>query len=144
MHGNPDDMATEPVEVMPPSHNRILVIMAVLGLASAVLTAGFYSARFGLGLLIGSALAFGNCYWLKRSLQRVFAEAAASDEGEKPKISALRYILRYLAMAAVIAVIYASGILPIVAVILGLGGFGFAVVIDGIIRIFQGSGNAEA
>jgi len=141
MHGKPEYMAAKPVGVMPPSHNRILVIMAVLGLASAVLTTAFYSARFGLGLVIGSALAFGNYYWLKRSLQRVFAEAA---EGEKPKISALRYIFRYLAMAAVIAIIYASGILPIVAVILGLGGFGFAVVIDGIIRIFQGSGNAEA
>ena len=141
MHGEPEHMAAEPIEVMPPSHNRILVIMAVLGGASSVLTAAVYSARFGLGLLIGSALAFGNYYWLKRSLQRVFAEAA---EGEKAKISALRYIFRYVAMAAVIGIIYASGVLPIVAVILGLGGFGFAVVIDGIIRIFQGSGNAEA
>ncbi len=134
MHGNPESMATEPIEVMPPSHNRILVIMAVLGVASSVLTAAFYSVRFGLGLLIGSALAFGNYYWLKRSLQKVFAEAV---EGEKARISALRYIFRYVAMAAVIAVIYASGVLPIVAVIMGLGGFGFAVVIDGIIRIFS-------
>jgi hypothetical protein len=27
--------------------------------------------------------------------------------------------------------------LPIVPVILGMGGFGFAVVVDGVIRIFQ-------
>jgi hypothetical protein len=140
MHGNPEDMATEPLEVMPPSHNRILVIMAVLGISSSVLTAIFYSARFGLGLLIGSALAFGNYFWLKRSLQKVFAEAV---EGEKARISALRYIFRYVAMAAVIAVVYASGILPIVAVIIGLGGFGFAVVIDGIIRIFSGVPDAK-
>lgn len=140
MHGNPEDMATEPLEVMPPSHNRILVIMAVLGVSSSVLTAIFYSARFGLGLLIGSALAFGNYFWLKLSLQKVFAEAV---EGEKARISALRYIFRYLAMAAVIAVVYASGILPIVAVIIGLGGFGFAVVIDGIIRIFSGVPDAK-
>lgn len=140
MHGNPEDMATEPPEVMPPSHSRILVIMAVLGVSSSVLTAIFYSARFGLGLLIGSALAFGNYFWLKRSLQKVFAEAV---EGEKARISALRYVFRYVAMAAVIAVVYASGILPIVAVIVGLGGFGFAVVIDGIIRIFSGVPDAK-
>jgi hypothetical protein len=140
MHGNPEHMATEPIEVMPPSHNRILVIMAVLGLASSVLTAIFFSARFGLGLLIGSALAFGNYYWLKRSLQKVFAEA---KEGEKARISALRYIFRYVAMAAVIGIIYASGVLPVVSVILGLGGFGFAVVIDGIIRIFSGVPDAK-
>jgi len=140
MHGNPEYMATDPAEVMPPTHKRILVIMAVLGIASSVLTAAFYSARFGLGLLLGSALAFGNYYWLKHSLQRVFAEAV---EGEKARISALRYIFRYVAMAAVIAIIFASGILPIVAVIMGLGGFGFAVVIDGIIRIFSGVPDAK-
>jgi hypothetical protein len=35
----------------------------------------------------------------------------------------------------VVALIYATGVVPIVALILGLAGFGFAVVIDGMIRI---------
>lgn len=124
---------SEPVP--PPTHGRILLIMAVLGGIGSIAGAVFLSFEFGIGILIGTGLAFVNYYWLRYSLRKVFANAA---EGQKPRISALRYISRYLALAAVIAAIYASGVLPIVPVILGLGAFGFAVVIDGIIRIFQG------
>jgi len=124
---------SEPVP--PPTHGRILLIMAVLGAIGAITGAVVVSIESGIGVLVGTGLAFLNYYWLRYSLRKVFADAA---EGEKPKISALRYISRYLALAAVIAAIYATGVLPIVPVILGLGAFGFAVVVDGIIRIFQG------
>jgi len=124
---------SEPVP--PPTHGRIHLIMAVLGSIGAIAGAVFLSIEFGIGILVGTGLAFVNYYWLRYSLRKVFANAA---EGEKPKISALRYISRYLALAAIVAAIYATGVLPIVPVILGLGAFGFAVVIDGIIRIFQG------
>ena len=124
---------SEPVP--PPTHGRILLIMAVLGAVGAIAGAVFLSIEFGIGILIGTGLAFVNYYWLRYSLRKVFANAA---EGEKPKISGLRYISRYLALAAVIAAVYATGVLPIVPVILGLGAFGFAVVVDGIIRRFQG------
>lgn len=132
--------ATEPLiipdqDVMPPSHTRILVIMAVLGLLGGIAGVIFGTVGFGLGIIFGTALAFGNYYWLKASLKRVFAEAAA---GEKPKISALRYLTRYLALGIVIAIVFASDILPIVPVILGLAAFGFATVVEGFIRIFTG------
>ncbi|MFL6467446.1 MAG: ATP synthase subunit I [Pyrinomonadaceae bacterium] len=125
-------------EVMPPTHRRILVIMAVLGILGAIAGIVFHSTSFGIGILVGTILAFANYYWLRYSLRKVFDEAA---EGQKPKISAIRYILRYVTLAAVIAIIFAVGILPVVPVILGMAGFGFAVVVDGIIRIFQ---SAEA
>ncbi len=123
-------------DVMPPTHNRILVIMAVLGLLGAIAGAVFHSIGFGVGILVGIVLAFANYYWLRYSLRKVFSDAA---EGEKPKISAIRYILRYLTLGVVVAIIFAIGILPIVPVILGMAGFGFAVVVDGIIRIFSGA-----
>lgn len=138
MTGNSETVDADNVKVMPPSHDRILVIMAVLGVLGTVGGIVFHSIGFGIGILLGVALAFGNYYWLRYSLKKVFAEAA---EGEKPRISAIRYILRYFTLAAVIAIVFAVGILPVVPVILGMGGFGFAVVIDGILRIFQ---SAEA
>ncbi|PYS88847.1 MAG: hypothetical protein DMF62_08685 [Acidobacteria bacterium] len=141
MTGNPETVDADNVKVVPQSHDRILVIMAVLGVLGTIAGVAFHSVSFGIGVLLGVALAFGNYYWLRYSLKKVFAEAA---EGEKPRISAIRYILRYFTLAAVIAIIFAIGILPIVPVILGMGGFGFAVVVEGVIRIFQGSGNAEA
>ena len=121
-------------DVMSPTHNRILVIMAILGLLGAITGSVFHSVAFGIGIVVGVILAFANYYWLRYSLRKIFADAA---EGEKPKISAIRYILRYFTLGAVVAVIFAIGILPIVPVILGMAGFGFAVVVDGIIRIFQ-------
>ena len=138
MTGNSETVDADNVKVMPPSHDRILVIMAVLGVLGTIGGIVFHSISFGIGILLGVALAFGNYYWLRYSLKKVFAEAA---EGEKPRISAIRYILRYFTLAAVIAIVFAVGALPVVPVILGMGGFGFAVVVDGIIRIFQ---SAEA
>jgi hypothetical protein len=126
------------VDVMPPTHTRILVIMAVLGLLGAIAGAVFHSVSFGIGIVVGVILAFANYHWLRYSLRKVFADAA---EGEKPKISAIRYILRYFTLGVVVAIIFAIGILPIVPVVLGMAGFGFAVVVDGIIRIFS---SAEA
>ena len=129
---------TEPAEsqnIMPLSHRRILVIMALLGLLGSIAGFAFVSATFGFGVLIGSILAFINYYWLKGSLKRIFDDAA---EGEKPKLLALRYFTRYLVLGAFIAVIYATGAVSIVGVILGMAGFGFAVVVDGFIRIFSG------
>jgi hypothetical protein len=109
--------------------------MAVLGIAGAVAGVVLHSAGFGIGILTGTALAFANYYWLRHSLNKVF-EAAA--RGEKPKVSAIRYIGRYLALAAVIAIVYVTGLLPVVPVIVGMAGFGFAVVLDGLFRIFSG------
>jgi energy-converting hydrogenase Eha subunit A len=133
------DAISEPVieggeAVMPPTHSRILKIMAILGVLGSVVGSVFVSLAFGIGILLGVGLSFGNYYWLRYSLRKVFAEAV---EGEKPRLSVLRYITRYLAIAAVIALIYVTGVLPIVAVILGLCAFAFAVVIDGMIRIFR-------
>lgn len=121
-------------DVMPPSNGRILIIMAVLGLLGGIAGMAFQSARFGFGIWLGCGIAFGNYYWLKRSLHRVFESAA---EGEKPRVSAIRYISRYLMLGAVIAVIFLTNALPIVAVLLGMAGFGFAVVAEGIIRILS-------
>ena len=107
--------------------------MAVLGIIGGIAGIAFSSFRFGLGIMIGTALAFANYYWLKSSLARIFA---AAETGERPRMLAGKYFLRYLILAAVVAVIYAAGLVPIVPLILGLGAFGFAVMIEGLIRIF--------
>ena len=117
----------------PPSHQRILVIMAAVGLVGAAAGAAYVSAAFGLGVILGTGLAFANYFWLKHSLKRI----AAAESGERPRMLAGKYFLRYLILAAVVAVIYMTGGIPIVAVVLGMAGFGFAVVIEGFIRSFS-------
>lgn len=129
----------EAEDARPPSNRRLLWIMAAVGLGGAIAGAVFGSWRFGLGVFVGTALAFANYFWLKSSLRKIFAVAAS---GERPRMLAAKYFLRYIVLAAVVAVIYAADLLPIVGVILGLGAFGFAVVIDGMIRIVHTSPQA--
>lgn len=119
----------------PLRHGRILVILGIMGLLGSFVGAIFYSPRVGLGILVGSGLAFANYYWLKRSLRTIFAEAAA---GKKPRMLAGSYFLRYIVLGLILAAIYAGDLLPIVPVILGMAGFGFAVVAEAFIRVFSG------
>ena len=121
--------------VGPPSHERILVIMAAVGVLGGIAGAVFDSAGFGLGVVIGTALAFANYYWLKISLQKIFK---AAESGERPSMLAGKYFLRYVVLALVVGLIYLTDVVPVIPVILGLGAFGFAVVIDGLIRIATG------
>mgnify|MGYP001191849864 FL=1 len=126
-----------PVEqaIVPLSHRRILVIMVVIGLAGSILGSALISVSLGAGVFIGSVLAFVNYYWLKVSLKKIFDLAA--ETGERPRLLALKYVARYLVLGAIVAILYATGAVSIVGVILGMGSFGFAVVIEGILRIFS-------
>lgn len=135
MNDGAEPMGQSPEDPMPPSHDRILVIMAVLGVVGGIAGVLFHSASFGLAFWIGTSLAFGNYYWLKATLKGVLKAAA---EGHGSKIVGFNFIGRYFALASVIAIIYASGMLPIVPVVLGIAGFGFATVVDGLIRIYTG------
>jgi hypothetical protein len=121
----------------PPTHERILWIMAFLGIAGGIAGFAFESFAFGLGIVIGTALAFANYYWLKSSLRKIFD---AARTGERPRMLAGKYFLRYIVLGLIVAVIYIAGIVPIIALILGLAGFGFAVVIEGIIRMISTAG----
>ncbi len=140
MTDDQDTISTTEGSVFPNAHRRILIILAILGVVGAIAGTVFVSIRFGIGVSVGVGLAFANYYWLKHSLKKVFDEAA---EGEKPKVSAIRYIGRYLALGAVIAFIYITEIVPIVPVILGTAGFGFAVVVDGTLNIFTSFSNRK-
>ena len=126
--------------VGPPSHERILWLMAALGVGGAIAGSIFGSFRFGLGILAGTGLAFANYYWLKRSLRKIFS---AAERGERPRMLAGKYFLRYVVLAAVVGVFYIADWVSMIGLILGLGAFGFAVVGDGLIRIFQGSQSAS-
>ena len=117
----------------PPTNGRIIAIMAILGVLGTIAGFVFANVAFGIGVLIGVTLGFINYFWLQHSLKKIFA---AADSGERPRMLAGRYFLRYLILGAIVAVIYASGAIPIAAVILGMAGIGFAVVVEAIIRIF--------
>lgn len=116
------------------SHRRILVLMAVIGVVSSIATAIYVSPAFGLGVLIGFAIAFVNYFWLKRTLRQIYA---AAEAGEKPRMLAGKYFVRYLVLGFLVAVIYLTAAVPLAALLFGMAGFGLAIVAEGLIRIFS-------
>lgn len=118
------------------SHRRILAIMALLVAAGCVVGFIFAPARFGIGVLIGGILSFVNYYWLKTSLKKIFEKAAAGDPS---RFLAAKYFLRYLALGLILAFLFFAASIPVTAMLLGLASFAFAVVIEGILRIFTTS-----
>lgn len=140
MRDEPDSVDSEAKDVMPISHRRVLVLMAILGIAGGIAGAFFVDIRSGAGFLAGTAIAFGSYFWLKHSLNKVFE---STEDGAKPKISAIKYIARYFTLGIVVALVYATDIVPIISVLLGMAGFGFAVMADGLIRIFSSFSNRK-
>lgn len=136
---------TEPIappeqSIKPLSHVRILKIMGVIGIAGCVLGALLVSIKFGVGVFAGTGLAFVNYYWLKYSLKKVFDLAA--ETGEKPRLLGLKYFGRYVLLASIVAVLYATDAVSIIGLIFGMGSFGFAVVFEGLFNIFSGPAKA--
>ena len=132
---------TEPVTIedLPApqvSHRRILISMAVIIVAGTI--AGFIlgSALWGLGILTGGVMSYVNYFWQKSSTRAIFEHAA---NGTPPAMLAVRYILRYVVVGGVVGIFYMTGAFPITAVVLGLAAFVFAVVLEGLIIIFEGS-----
>lgn len=116
------------------SHRRLLIEMIAITLVISVIGLVASSGRFFAGVLIGGTLSVINFLWLERSLGAVFRAAV---EGIRPSLLAIRYFLRYVLIALVLFGIYLTGAIPMVAVILGLASFGFAVVFEGITSIFR-------
>lgn len=128
-----DRTGNEQENLAPLSHRRILSIMAAVVLVGSFLSAFYVSLKFGFGFLIGGVLSFVNYFWLKASLKAVFDRVVTE---ENPRFSATRYFLRYFFIGAVLAVIYFTKLVSFTAVILGLLSFAFAILIEGLIRIF--------
>ncbi len=128
-----DRTGNEQENLAPLSHRRILSIMAAIVLTGSFLSAFYISLKFGFGFLIGGVLSFVNYFWLKASLRAVFDRVVTE---ENPRFSATRYFLRYFFIGAVLAVIYFTKLVSFTAVILGLLSFAFAILIEGLIRIF--------
>jgi hypothetical protein len=118
----------------PPRNERILVILAVLSVGGSIAGAALDSARFGLSVLVGCVLAFVNYYWMQHSLKKIFSSAA---EGQKPGFLGVGYFIRYLVLGCVVAFFYVLELLPISGILVGMAGFGFAVLVEGFIRVFK-------
>jgi hypothetical protein len=129
-----DPLTTESTATLISNRGIVIVMLAliVFGTLAAFAIGG---RGFGSGVLIGGILAIVNYFWLERSTRALFEQRAASSA----TLLAAKYIIRYVAIGGVLLLIYMTGAVPIVAVILGLSAFAIAVVLQGLKSIFTSS-----
>jgi hypothetical protein len=135
---------SQPLTTEPPSpisHRGILVKMLIVIVIGMIAGSLFFSAKAGVGVLIGGLMAFANYFWQKHSLKAIFDRAI---EGRKIRFLAARYILRYVFIGGVLTAVYLTGTVSIYAVIFGLASFAIAVTIEGFTSLFSGSKRQES
>ncbi len=127
-----ESWTNEPADIKTLSHTRILVLMGIVAVLLSLYGFIFVTVSFGSGVLIGGILSFVNYYWLKNSLKVVFEQTANE---ERPRFAGTRYILRYFIFGLVLLLIYLTKTVSVIAIILGLASFAFAIVIEGMLRL---------
>ena len=140
MSGNSEPVDVEQEKTLSLSHTRILRVMAVVVILGTIAGFLFIDKSFGWGILIGGVLSFLNYYWLKKSLKDIFSQVR---EGSRPSFLTLNYFLRYIGLGLAIWILYEIKAVSIIAVLLGMGTFAFAIVIEGLIIIFSSFSKRE-
>src|SRR5262245_585127 len=110
-------------------NSRIYWTMATAtGLAVSI--SAFYAPwRVTSGLLLGGLLALINHHWLQLSTGAALAVVAT---GEKPRITLLTYVFRYLVMGAATYVAYELRLASLTAILAGLSTFVVALLVEAI------------
>lgn len=107
---------------------RVLRTMAAtVGIAVVVSTA-FAPWRVTTGLLLGGSLSLLSHHWMRTSIAAAFA--GALEAGSKPQLTSLKYILRYIVIAAAVLLAYKSGVVSLPATVLGLCSFVVALFFE--------------
>jgi ATP synthase I chain len=99
---------------------RAMAAIVSIAVVGALIVAPW---RVVTGLIVGGALSLVNFHWLRTSMMAMFNQSI-------PRIGVIRYILRYLMMALVIAIVYRLGLISLAATIAGLCSFVIAFFIE--------------
>ena len=96
---------------------HVMIAVVVLAVALATFIAPW---RVATGLLLGGTLSLLNYYWLRTSVAAIIETSAT---GATNTSRAVRYILRYLAVAAVVLLAWKLNLVSLAATIFGLCSF---------------------
>jgi small-conductance mechanosensitive channel len=112
--------------------SRISSLTLILGALAALPVAYFRGWHWGVGILIGSVLAWLNFRWLKQGLD-AFTEAATVQSNQKdvkvPVLTYFKALFRYGLIALAVYVIFKYLNVPVLSMILGLCALGAATIV---------------
>src|SRR5687767_13018682 len=100
-----DPLTIDDEGVKPISHSGIFIIMAAMIAAGSLAGFAFGGRFWGLGVMFGGVLSFVNYFWLARSTRAVFRPDSIATTG----VLAVKYMLRYAALGAVLLLVYLTG-----------------------------------
>jgi ATP synthase I chain len=114
-------------------HSRVFRTM-ILTSALAVLWSVFFTSwQVTTGLVIGGLLALLNHRWLQSSISTAFGVLV---EGQKPRLTLAKYVIRYFIVGLVAFAAYALGIASLPAIIAGLCTFVVALFVEAIREMY--------
>jgi hypothetical protein len=108
-------------------NSRIFWTMAIATALAVSVSVFFAPWRVTTGLLLGGLLALVNHHWLQRSTG---AALAVVSRGEKPRITLLTYVLRYLVIAVATYIAYELRLASLLAIVAGLATFVVALFVE--------------
>jgi hypothetical protein len=121
---------------------RIERLTLIFGMIAALAVAFAKSPRAGIGIGIGSLLAWLNYHWLDQALASLATVAAAQEGSPKARVPASiywKFAGRYVLIGLVVYVSVHYFDVPILAVLIGLLALGAGVMAESLYQVFSGS-----
>jgi hypothetical protein len=120
----PDGGEGEPLSLRPVERKILLMAAVVLG-AIALL------GRFEMlpGAACGAAIAYGNFFLIRKILEKAFSGGGSLGKG-----FAVRYVLKFLALVAVVYLVIRSGKFDTLGFLLGLSALFLGILLEGLSR----------
>ncbi len=122
------------------TERRIAWLTLVLGFAAGAIVALLGHARWGTGLVIGTALAWLNFRWLRRGVNTFVLASKAQAGSEKPGVPVGTYflmLLRYGLIAFAVYVIFEYLKIPLLSMVVGLCALAVAAIAASVYEILR-------
>jgi hypothetical protein len=121
---------------------RIERLTLAFGSIAALAVAFAKSPRAGIGIGIGSLLAWLNYHWLDQALASLVTVAAAQEGSPKARVPAVLYWKfagRYVLIGLLVYVSVHYFAVPLLAVLIGLLALGAGAMAESLYQVFSGS-----
>ncbi len=118
---------------------RIAWLTLLLGGVAAVGVAVSVSRRAGVGVLVGTLLAWVNLRWLQQALDALVHLAAAQAGNPHPRVSIwvyIKFFARYVLIGLVLYVMVSRFGIPLLSLFGGLFALGAATMAESIYEVF--------
>jgi len=124
----------------PLTERRISWLTLLIGLLAGLLVGVLRSPVWGIGLGIGTLLAWLNFRWLRRGLDALMQASEAQAGAEEPRVPIRSYfgmLFRYGLIALAVYVIFEFLRIPILSMIVGLCALGAATIAASVYEILR-------